>query len=139
STCTTATCLILYDNNIFLGFLNNPADGYPAGTGDYANLIYLNDSGGAVAFTNAGSSFSNNITFHAKSTWTCPATWLNEQLALCSDPQLIDEAWHLYGYPNVTPIAGSEVIGAGLYLPNVTIDYNGTTRSNPPSIGALEK
>ena len=104
-TCTTATCLINYDNNIFVGFLNNTADGYPSGaSGDYANPIYLNDAGGAVAFGNAGSSFSNNITDHPKSNWTCPATWLNEKNALCGDPQLVDESWHLYGYGNMKRI-----------------------------------
>jgi hypothetical protein len=101
-TCTTTTCLIDFDNNIFVGFLNNTADGYPSGgTGNYANPIYLNDTGGALAFGNAGSSFSNNITHHAKSNWICPATWLNEKNALCRDPHLVDETWHVYGYGNM--------------------------------------
>ena len=49
-------------------------------------------------FTNAGASFSNNITYHAKRDWKCPATWLHETGGSCADPHLKDETWHEYGY-----------------------------------------
>ena len=89
-----STALIDYRNNIFLGFLNAPADGYTGqydtGSGDYANPIFYSFN----PFANAGSVFSNNLTYHAKSNWSCPATTLGETDALCLDPQLTDETWH---------------------------------------------
>jgi hypothetical protein len=138
SSCTTSTCLIRYDNNIFHGFptaIGGPSGATNWGNGSNANAIYL-DPGAITAFTNSGSSFSNNITYGQSG--SCSDTALNEQNALCNDPKLTDEAWHTYGYGNVTPLLGSEAIGSGLYLPNVPLDYNGTTRPNPPSIGAVE-
>jgi hypothetical protein len=134
----TGTEYFQYKNNIFLGFLKNAADGYPSGhqTNDYSNPVYLSDSG---LFNNSGSAFSNNITYHYKSNWTCPAVaFVNETNAICADPQLTDETWHLYGYGNMAPVSGSRVIGAGTAITGVTVDYTGNTRPDPPSIGALE-
>jgi len=37
-----------------------------------------------------------------------------------------------------SPTSSSPVIGAGIHIPAVTTDYYGTTRPNPPSIGAIE-
>ena len=126
-----------FRNNIFVGFLNDAADGYPrGGTGDYSNPIY--NGSGVDFFGNAGSFYSNNVTFHAKSNWRCPAA--HEQNASCSDPQLVDETWHLYGYGNMAPSSGSSiVIGAGAEIPWVTVDFSGQTRGNPPSIGGYEQ
>lgn len=138
-TCTTSTCLIKYDNNIFVGFLNNAADGYPSGgTGEYSNPLYLDD-GVSTAFTNAGSSFSNNITFHSNSTWTCPQSYIDETNALCADPQLVDETWHNYSFGNMSPASGGSIaLHAGMYLSSLTTDFTGATRANPPSIGGYE-
>lgn len=135
STCT-GTDLIDYRNNIFLGFLNNTANGYPSGgTGDYSNPI-TNDLA-SDPFANAGSQFSNNLTYHYYSGWTCPAT--DETHALCVDPQLTDETWTVYGYPSsFYPLTGSPVIGSGVTIFGITTDYAGATRPNPPSRGALE-
>ena len=134
-TCSANT-KIDFRNNIFVGFLNNAADGYPSGgTGDYSNPVY---NGTSVSFfTNAGSIYSNNITFHPKSNWVCPAA--GETNAICGDPKLTDETWHLYGYSNVAPISGlSPGIGSGTSVSGITLDYNGVSRPTPPSIGALE-
>ncbi|RSL17544.1 hypothetical protein EDE15_3079 [Edaphobacter aggregans] len=79
---------IKYDDNIFIGF--------PNVEGSYPSPIYSNTD--LKMFTNPGASFSNNITFRAKSNWKCPATWLHETGGSCSDPQLKDETWHEYGY-----------------------------------------
>ncbi len=131
-----ATALIDFRNNIFLGFPNTAATGYPnGGTGDYSNPIYMGVST-TNPFTNPGSVYSNNVTYHWKSSWTCPAQWLNEANPLCVDPALTDETWHLYGYGDATPTTNSVVHGAGVAVPAITIDYTGTGRSNPPSIGA---
>jgi hypothetical protein len=132
------TSLVDFRNNIFLGFLNNTADGYPGGgTGNYSNPIFV----GVPAvnpFTNAGSVYSNNLTYHAKSNWTCPARSLNELNALCVDPDLTDETWHLYGFGNVAPLSGSPVIGAGAAIGGIATDFNGVARTVTPTIGAEE-
>ena len=131
-----ATSLVDYRDNTFIGFMNNSADGYPSGgSGDYSNPIY--DGTGVWPFGNAGSVFSNNITFHPKSNWTCPAH--GETNSLCIDPLLSDETWHLYGPNDAQPTASSPVLGQGVSLPSVTTDYLGQTRANPPSIGAYER
>ena len=40
--------------------------------------------------------------------------------------------------PDAHLTAGSPAIGSGVTLPEVTVDFSGAPRSNPPSIGALE-
>jgi hypothetical protein len=131
----SANTQIDFRNNIFLGFINNAADGYPTtGTGQYSNPIY--NGTGVNVFTNAGSLYSNNLTYHAKSSWTCPEP--GEASALCADPGLTDETWHLYDYGNMAPASGSVVIGAGVAIPAVTTDFAGVTRPATPAIGALE-
>jgi len=134
-----STSLVDFRNNIFVGFLNNLTDGYSnGGTGDYSNPIYngVGSIGDPNPFTNPGSFYSNNLTFHPKSNWTCPQTPWGEVNGLCVDPNLTDPTWHLYGYGDVTPQTNSPVKGAGVALPSVTVDYTGQTRSSTPSIGA---
>jgi hypothetical protein len=136
-TCTSLST-ITFENNLFFGFLNNVADGYPSTwphTGNYANPIYLSVNG---LFSNSGSVYSNNLTYHPKSNWTCPATKYEETEAICEDPQLTDETWHLYGYGDMAPVLDSRVIGMGTTIPGVTVDYASNKRPEPPSIGALE-
>ncbi len=89
----SSAAAIKYDDNILIGF-RNPDGEYPA-------PIYSNTN--LDMFTNAGASFRHNITYHAKSSWRCPATWLNEVAGSCSDPHLKDETWHAYGYGNDSP------------------------------------
>jgi len=132
----TELSTIAYEDNIFLGFMNNKADGYPGGgKGEYANPVYLSVPG---LFSNSGSTFSHNATYHTNPNWTCPATHVDETDAICDDPQLTDETWHLYGYGDMSPIQDSRVIGMGIAIPGVTVDYNGEPRPDTPSIGALE-
>ncbi|MGI4829076.1 MAG: hypothetical protein ACRYFU_12920, partial [Janthinobacterium lividum] len=131
-----ATSLIDFRNNVFLGFTNNVANGYVhGGTNDYSNPLY--DGTGIWPFGNPGSLFANNDIFHGKSNFVCPAG--NELNGLCGDPKLADETWHNYGYSNVEPVAGSTVLGTGVTIGGITIDYTGQTRSTPPSIGAYDK
>ena len=111
--CNTASCLVRQQRNIFVGFRNNAASGYPGGgSGDYANPLYAEAA--ARAYKNPGSSFDHNTTFHAKSNWKCPAVWLHETNAYCGDPHLADESWHLYGYGDTkfTPQTPPSVTGS---------------------------
>ena len=108
--CGTGTCnstaTIDFENNTFIGFMNNKEDGYPTGgTGDYSNPIYVGLT--PSPFTNPGSVYANNNTYHAKSNWKCPAP--GEKSAKCGDPHLVDETWHVYGYGNMAPAAGAKV------------------------------
>lgn len=93
-----------FRDNIFLGFLNNAANGYPGNaTDDYSNPIY--DGSEAHPFVNKGSLYSGNTTFHAKKNWRCP--WHGESNAVCGDPHLVDETWHVYGFGDMSPVPGS--------------------------------
>jgi hypothetical protein len=92
------TAAIKYDDNIFIGFPNSRHE--------YPTPIYSNTN--LKMFTNPGASFSHNITYHAKSGWRCPATWLHEVAGSCSDPHLKDESWHPYGYGDDSRTAATE-------------------------------
>jgi len=129
------TSTIDFRNNIFVGFLNNKADGYPSGgTGGYSNPVY--NGSGVDFFGNSGSLFTNNFTFHPSSAWTCPA---NHELAgVCGDPGLTDETWHLYGGSDMTPGLSSPAVAAGVEIPGITLDYAGVTRPSSPTIGGLQ-
>jgi hypothetical protein len=131
-----STSLIDFRNNIFLGFINGPSSGYPGmTTGDYSNPIY---AATVNPFPNPGSIFANNLTYHPKSSWGCPATYYFEVNAICADPHLVDETWHLYGYGNMSPAPGSVLKGAGALIQGITSDYTGAVRTTTPTIGAYE-
>jgi hypothetical protein len=137
ATCTAAST-IDYRDNTFVGFRNSNENGYPANpTNDYSNPIYLDSKIGGL-FGNAGSKFTNNSTYHAKSNWTCPKSSWGESAAVCSDPRMTDESWHVNGYGDMTPLPASPLIGAGISIPGVGTDFNGLPRSYPTTIGALE-
>lgn len=123
---TGSTNTLLYNNNVFYGFFNS-------GSGSNPSPIYSNTN--LNSLTNPGASWTNNSYFGQK--WTCPQT--GESNAVCADPKLTDETLHLYGYGDMVPLTGSPVIGAGVALGSVTVDYNGTSRASPPTIGAFEK
>jgi hypothetical protein len=90
------TATIKYDNNIFIGF--------PSAQGQNATPIYGNSD--LTMFLHRGSSFSNNVTYHARSNWRCPATSLHETGGSCGDPHLKDETWHPYGYGDAGRMEG---------------------------------
>jgi hypothetical protein len=136
--CTT-TCYFQYENNIFLGFQNNAANGYPdGGSGRFPTPIYF-DSGTQI-LSLPGSSFTNNLTFNPRDNWTCPQTSWNEQNAICADPGLVDETFPLYGFGNMSPASASSiVVGKGISIPGVSIDYSNSPRSTiSATIGAYE-
>jgi len=101
---SSSTATIKYDDNIFIGFPNSE--------GQNPAPIYSNTD--LKMFTNPGSSFKNNVTYHAKSSWKCPATSLHETGGSCSDPHLKDETWHAFGYgdaslPNADSKSSSQI------------------------------
>ena len=66
---------------------------------------------------------------------------------ICVDPKFVNEIstitnesdFDTFTSPaNNAPAAGSPLIGAGVANSAITTDYNGVTRNNPPSIGAIE-
>lgn len=137
--CTNASTLV-YQNNLFYGYKNSTDTGYPASpppTNDYSNPIYL-DAKVSGLFSNAGSSFDHNATWHWKSNWSCPKSSWSESSAVCVDPQIKDASWPMYGTNDMTPLPTSPLIGAGVAVPAMVGDYNGNPRSDPPTIGALE-
>jgi hypothetical protein len=83
---------IKYDDNIFVGFPNSE--------GHYPSPIYSTTD--LKMLTNSGASFTNNVTYHPKSDWQCPATSLRETGGSCKAPHLKDVTWHPYGYGDVT-------------------------------------
>ena len=139
-----STTKVDYRNNIFLGFLNSVADGYPnGGSNDYANPVYngIPDTGGVAGtnpFVSPGSVFSNNLTFHPKSTWQCPGS--GETNAFCGvDPGLTDETWHLYGYANAEPLSTAFVLGRGVALTSIPTDILGAIRGAVFTLGAYQQ
>ena len=135
----TSTCHFQYENNIFLGFQNNAANGYPSGgSGQFPTPIFF-DSGNSI-LGQPGSSFTNNLTFNARNNWTCPQAGWNEQNAICVDPELVDETFHLFGFGNMSPASASSiVVGKGIPIVGVLADFLNNTRSTTtPTIGAYE-
>lgn len=122
------TDTLLYNNNIFFGFLNSSSGQNPTPIFSNTNLGML---------TNSGASWTNNAYYGYRSNWTCPAS--GESAAQCGDPGLVDETWHPYGYGNMAPASSSSpVVGTGIAVPSILLDYTGLTRPTPPSIGAYE-
>jgi hypothetical protein len=136
-----ASSLVDFRNNIFLAFQNNTATGYPnGGSTSWSNPVYIGIVPYVNPFLNAGSISSHNATYNQTGSWACPNTGTGELNAVCGDPGLTDETWHLYGYGNMAPASSSSaVVGAGVTLPIATTDYTGQVRSNLPTIGAYEQ
>jgi hypothetical protein len=98
----SSSAAIKYDNNIFIGF--------PDSEGKNPSPIYSNAD--LKMFTNPGGSFKNNVTYHPRSNWRCPATSLHEVGGSCGDPHLKDETWHPFGYGDFSRTAGAHTDGA---------------------------
>jgi hypothetical protein len=136
--CTT-TCFLQYEDNVFIGFENNAEDGYPSGGNlKFPTPIFF---GANPILSSPGSTFTNNATYHPRDGWACPQTDWNEQNAVCTDPGLVDETYHLFGFGNMSVASpGSAVVGKGAPIPGVITDFAGIPRSTTaPTIGALEK
>ena len=121
------TNTLLFNNNVSVGFPNASSGRNPAPLYSNASLAML---------TNPGSSWTNNATYGWRDSWTCPKP--GESAAICVSPQLVDMTYHPFGYGDMSPVAGSPLIGAGVAVANLSADINGITRPSTPSIGAYE-
>jgi hypothetical protein len=125
---TGPTNTLAYNDNIFVGFYNSSA---------MENATPIFSVSGLQMLRNPGSSWTNNATFGGRANWTCPAS--GETNAICGDPGLADETYHPYSYGNMAPAArSSPVVGAGVAVPGLAVDFTGQSRSNPPTIGAYD-
>jgi hypothetical protein len=122
------TTPFVFTNNIFLGYYLNGA--LPPG------LFYINDS--SVKVTQF-----NNIEYGNRAA-TGEACGANGNI--CSDPLLVNapiqQGWTDQTFLdnfNFNPTSSSPAIGAGTtYYGILATDYNGKSRPNPPTIGAIE-
>ena len=133
-TCNNST--FIFENNIVVGY-DNPT---------MLNLGGQSGGPGAFYFSAPIGTFTrnNNLYFGIRPTnFICPTGIPSE---MCADPLFVNEPTGRGGNFveseldnfnfNISP--GSPAVGAGLYIPSLTLDYSGATRPNPPSIGALE-
>jgi hypothetical protein len=131
-----------FQNNIILGY-DNPAmynmggqSGGPAG-------IYCQDNTGGPNQVNCATwmgtwNRTNNIWYGMNpGHFTCPTGYTGES---CANPLLVNQPTFTSEQSldnfNFEISPGSPAKGAGVSLPNVTTDYSGQSRTNPPSIGA---
>jgi hypothetical protein len=122
-------------NGATVVFVNNISKGYPdPGNSDQlASGMYF---GAGNPFSNAGSMITNNLWDTMRTGCPQSATAAYERNPVCSDPLLVGESNINAINPNLT--STSPAIGAGAAISGITTDYNGTTRSNPPTLGALQ-
>jgi hypothetical protein len=129
----------LKDNN-FLGYTDPAIGNVPAlycalniGSTDCDSL----PAGTGVQFT---ASYSDEFGLKSGTTDTCGSNGI-----ICNDPKLVNEP--ALPWPgsesgldnfNFTPSSTSPLLGAGVSVPGLTTDYNGTMRPNPPSLGGIE-
>jgi hypothetical protein len=117
-------------------FRNNISKGYPdpGDSNRLASGIYL---GAGNVFANSGSAIDHNL-WNTMNTG-CPDGSVGggyEKIYTCGDPDLVGESNINAINPNIT--SSSPAINSGIAISGITTDYNGTTRANPPAIGAME-
>ena len=131
--CWDASCsnsTLTFQNNLVLGY-DNPATYNMGGqVGGPGGFYYQTPIGNVVR--------SNNVFYGLRNT-TCPT---GNPAEYCSNPLFVNQPVFtgessLDNF-NFNLTSGSPAKGAGLSLPQVTLDYNGLVRGNPPSIGAVE-
>jgi hypothetical protein len=121
-----ATANLKFDNNIFVGFTNSD--------NDYPSSLYF---GSVNPLTNSGSTYRNNITYHAKN-YDCTESGLNGVSGLCTSPLLKDMTFHPYDYGDPTPQTSSPAIASGVTLSNITTDFVDQPRPSPPDRGVIQ-
>jgi parallel beta-helix repeat protein len=121
-----------YVDNMFFGGLNTDS-------GQNTNVIYSTSD--LHMLSNPGASFTHNSSYGYSSSWTCPNTSSGETNGLCSDPGLVDETFHAYGYGNIQPASSSSSIyHAGTPVTNIPTDFLGVNRNaTTPTEGAYEQ
>lgn len=132
ATCTSL-CKLKFQDNVNINYPNSL--GNPPGNGNNTTTVFLVT--GTAVFSNSGSIYDHNASFNGSQ--PCPNTSFGETNAICTTPGLVDQSFHQTGFGNMAPASGSSaIVGAGTALASLTLDYNGVTRPNPPSMGALE-
>jgi hypothetical protein len=128
--CANAT--LTMENNLVFGY-DNPSTYSMGGQQGGPGLVYYRDPLGTV-------SGSNNLYFGIGHGYSCSTA--SAPKGICQDPKFVNEpiftdetSLDNFNF-NVTP--GTPAKGVGIFLPSLTLDYSGTQRPNPPSIGALE-
>jgi len=125
---------ILWEDNIFLGYIDPSWMGYAPG-------LYYSDPG-----SNAVARGSYNVEYGIRNGDTCGRN------VICSDPLLKNEpakkwpgseaaldVFNAFNAGNSFELtASSPAKGAGTALSGLTTDYYGVSRPSPPAIGALE-
>jgi hypothetical protein len=86
-------------------------------------------------YATAGGSATAHVGRFNATNYTTFANW---QGAFSQEANSIGSNPNLNSSTNLIPQLGSPVIGAGIAIGGITIDYLGTTRNNPPTIGAYE-
>jgi hypothetical protein len=128
---TCGTTKYIFRNNISLGFLNpkyNPTNANVPG------LNYFGDSSDTITA-------DHDVYYNFRGHY-CP--WVGHPDLLCSNPLFVNQPSltlknesELDNF-NFHLSAASPAIGHGIAVVGVPTDYDGATRSNPPSIGAFE-
>jgi hypothetical protein len=119
-----------YSSNAFLAF---PGNSY-AQPGTRPNPIFSNSD--LNMFSNPGGILSHNSYLNAGHGFVCSTFGTSN---VCTDPGLVNETMPPLATVDVTPASGiSAIVGSGLFLSAVPLDFSGLTRPNPPSIGAKE-
>ena len=128
TSCSSST--FTFENNLVLGYDNSSTYNMGGQVGGPGGFYYQHSIGNTVR---------NNNLYHGIRTISCPTGYTNE---ICADPLFVNEpTWNgeasLDNF-NFNLTSGSPAKGAGALIQNLTTDQYGTTRSNPPSIGAVE-
>lgn len=129
--CSTLTSINSYvmQNNVFAGFIdtNNPSGGSTPG-------LYFETR--ATPWV-----WNNNLSYNVTGTPSGSGNlWATNPLVTTLIPNISTFSGESNALSwNFQPTSSSPVLGAGVHNSNTpTTDYAGTTRPNPPSIGALE-
>lgn len=122
-------------NGATLVFANNISKGYPdpGNSNQLAAGIYF---GAGNPLANPGSLMTNNLWDTMANGCPTASAGSYEKNYICKDPLLLGESSLDSINPGLT--AGSPAIGAGVALSGLTTDFNGNSRPNPPSLGAME-
>jgi hypothetical protein len=129
----------VYENNVFLGYVET---GY--NQSEEPGIFYEEPPANMPA--NQGWAVrDHNFIYNTKS---CPTPLQTGEHCNTEDPLFVGEpasplatgqsGEELLDNFNFTPASGSPLVGAGIAIPDITLDYNGTTRPNPPAIGAIQ-
>jgi hypothetical protein len=122
-------------NGATVVFINNISKGYPdpGNSNLVASGLYF---GAGNVLANAGSTVTNNLWDTMATGCPSNATLGYERNYICSDPLLVGESDINAINANLT--STSPAIGAGVAISGISTDYNGTTRTNPPDVGAFQ-